>query len=129
MSLNAHEHTGPSGEDFALVAARVDALSQEVESLKAQFAARDPGPPYELVREAIDQVRAMTLEVFGNVGEIEETCDIEDETWRVIVVHVEDSGSVGEMVARFRAWHERLAGLPAGVAGMFRLSPDIRETP
>jgi len=101
--------------------ARVDSLAHEVESLKTRLAAHDPGPPYEVVREAIDQVRAMTLEVFGNVGEIEETCDIDDETWRIIVVHVEDSGAVDAMVARFAVWHKRLSELPAEARGMFRL--------
>lgn len=120
-------HPSPSAEEFAHVVARVDSLTHEVESLKTQLATRDPGPQHDVVCAAIDQVRAMTIEVFGNVGEIEATCDIEDETWRIIVVHVEDSGAVSEMVARFRVWHERLSEVSADVRGMFRLLLCPRE--
>lgn len=127
MSLTSPDHSSPSGEEFSHIVARVNELSQDVETLKAQFAARDAGPPYEEVRAAIDQVRAMTIEVFGNVGEIEETCDIEDESWRIIVVHVDDSGEVEDIVKRAKTWNSRLSEAPREVRTLFRLSLGVGD--
>jgi hypothetical protein len=126
MSLTSPELPAPSAEGFIQLSAKVDALSEDVKSLQAQMAARQTGPPREEVLLAIDQVRQMTEAIFGRVLAMEETCDIEDESWQVIVVHVEDAGPLDAKLARSRAWHKNLAQFPPGARGLFRLSVNLR---
>jgi hypothetical protein len=127
MSLTTPGLSASSGEGLTQLSARVDSLFKDVEALKSQMAAQQPGPPREEVLQAIDQVRQMTEAIFGRVLEFEETCDVEDETWQVIVVHVEDSGEIDEMVSRFNAWHDRLSAVSSSVRGRFRLLISPRE--
>lgn len=127
MSLATPEFSNSSAQEIAELAGQVRALTRDVRELREHLGHAYPGPDEVAVRNAIVQVERLTREIFGQVESIEETTDMEDATWRIVVVHVLDGGELEAMVGRFNDWHDRLSEVPAAVRGHFRLMQNPKE--
>lgn len=106
---------------------RLADAEQRLSQLEAmRFAARDGGAYFE-VRDALEQVRRITGEIFSGEIEVVEREDAELAGDRYFTFCVIDSGDVDAILARHHKWHARLCELSPSVRGMFRLSIDARS--
>ncbi len=127
MSITTSEVTSPCPDGTPNVAAGLQTLSHDVESLQQYLASRPNGPTYAAVCDSIEAVRGISREVFGVAAVVEEVRDRDDPSDHVIVVNVDDSGELESILERFSTWHSRLSEIPADVRGLFRLSVNPKE--
>jgi hypothetical protein len=103
-------------------------LTKRVESVEAQLARNGNRalPPLELAPDILAKVRAITQEIFPGKCEFTSELDPEYPEDRYVVVNVEATGEVQEIVDRGEVWHDRIRQVWPELWDTLRLSIDPR---
>lgn len=120
-------------EALNVVVAPLDLSQLELQNLRARVARLEQQlgsknqPSYFEVRDAIDRVKSITIDLFSEEYRIleREDCELDDD--RHFTFRVTCCGEAAERMRHYDLWHERLSEVPIGVRGMFRLSLDARK--
>lgn len=107
-------------------------MSLDLDAAVRHFAATADGlgaprPGSDDLTKMVRQVATMTLELFPGRMAIDTDVDPEIRDDVCLLVQVDASGSVEEIVATERQWHHRLVSIAPQWPGLFCLSVDVRE--
>ena len=101
----------------------LESLAQRVDALEQRLATGVRlGPSASNLSALMSEVRQITEELFPGSFSCNEESDPEypDDTY--VVISVESTGDIREVVRRRREWHERIRALSPDLFGKLRLS-------
>lgn len=110
--------TVPNASDLAELGHAVADMKRQVAALEARVIAASPPTP---VVAALDRIMDLTAELFPGPAVLRRDFDPDFPNDQWLVMEVEATGTVREILDREIDWHRRLDSLDPSIANQFRL--------